>query len=255
MVKKELKIKVKQAGDNAGETPAQEVFRRTEVKYLLTPQQAKNLLAEIANNIKPDKYPESTNASIYFDNASKYLALHSLEKPIYKEKIRLRSYNTPKSLDDTVFVEIKKKYNGIGSKRRIAVRLSDFYNYLETGSLPAKNAQIRRELDYCFKKYDLKPSLFLAYDRRSFTGVGKDRKFRLTFDRNVRYRRDNLRLEYGNKGRNYFKNGEIVMEAKALDAYPLWFAKALSKLKIYPASFSKYGKVCLQINQKGVNYV
>ncbi|MBR3135299.1 polyphosphate polymerase domain-containing protein [Candidatus Saccharibacteria bacterium] len=251
MTSKELKIKVRQVGD----TPAQEVFRRTEVKYLLTPQQAKNLLAEIANNIKPDKYPKGTNASIYFDNASKYLALHSLEKPIYKEKIRLRSYNTPKSLDDTVFVEIKKKFNGIGNKRRIAVRLGDFYDYLKTGNLPTKNAQIRRELDYCFKKYDLHPFLFLAYDRHSYTGIGKDNKFRLTFDQNIRYRRDNLRLEHGTGGRNYFKNGEIVMEAKALDAYPLWFAKALSKLKIYPASFSKYGKVCLQINQKGVAYV
>ncbi|MBR2659368.1 polyphosphate polymerase domain-containing protein [Candidatus Saccharibacteria bacterium] len=252
MVRKEFKIKVKQVGDNAGDPPAQEVFRRTEVKYVLTPQQTQALLGEIKEYIQPDKYPKGTNCSIYFDNDSKYLALHSLEKPIYKEKIRVRSYNTPKSLDDTVFVEIKKKFDGIGHKRRVAVRLKDFYDYLETGSLNTPNAQIRRELDYCFQKYDLHPFLFLAYDRHSYTGTGEDQNFRLTFDQNIRYRLDDLRLEHGSQGQNYFQNGEIVMEAKALDSYPMWFAHALSKLKIYPASFSKYGKVCLYLNERSL---
>ncbi|MBQ9020348.1 polyphosphate polymerase domain-containing protein [Candidatus Saccharibacteria bacterium] len=251
MVTKQLVIKKSRPTQ---ETPIQEVFRREEVKYCLTPEKADLLLQEIAPHIKPDKYPTGTNSSIYFDTRDGYLALHSLEKPLYKEKIRIRSYSCPTTLDSTIFIEIKKKFDGIGNKRRIAVKLRDFYTYLETGSLITENPQIRRELDYCFKFYNLIPYLYLAYDRHSYAGAApEDSTFRLTFDRNIRYRTTNLRLETPGKDTLYFNNGEIIMEAKALDAYPLWFTRALSKLKIYPVSFSKYGKVCqkLYYHQQG----
>ena len=199
--------------------------------------------------LKQDKYFKGTNCSIYFDTKDKYLAMHSLEKPLYKEKIRVRSYNVPKSEDETVFVEIKKKFDGIGNKRRIAVKLSDLYNYFETGEMPTDNPQIKKELDYCFRNYNLKPSLFIAYDRFSYCAKD-DPTFRLTFDHNVRSRATDLKLEHGDRGTKHFKNGEIVMEVKALDALPIWFVRAISKTEIYPASFSKYGRICQKIDTK-----
>ncbi len=220
---------------------AQQIFRRTEIKYLLTEKQVKDLMWLIEPYLKKDKYFKGTNCSVYFDNDSRYLAIHSMEKPLYKEKIRIRSYGVPK-LDDTVFLEIKKKFKGVGSKRRIPVKLSDFYGYLETGKLDSNSEVIKKELDACMERYGLKPTMFLAYDRTSY--CGKDNPtFRLTFDRNVRSRNDDLRLELGDHGKKFFKNNMVVMEVKALDAYPFFFVHALSKLKIYPASFSKYGRV------------
>ena len=198
--------------------------------------------------LKQDKYFKGTNCSIYFDTHDRYLAMHSLEKPLYKEKIRIRSYEVPESEDEIVFVEVKKKFNGVGSKRRIAVKLKDLYDYFETGNLNVDNQQIKQELDYCFKNYDLKPSLFIAYDRLSYCAKD-DPTFRLTFDHNVRSRETDLKLEHGDYGARYFKHQEIVMEVKALDALPLWFVRALSKAKIYPASFSKYGRICQKIKQ------
>ncbi|MBQ9029760.1 polyphosphate polymerase domain-containing protein [Candidatus Saccharibacteria bacterium] len=221
---------------------AQEVFRRVETKYILTPAEFKALLEIIAPYIEKDRYFKATNCSVYYDTDSRYLAIHSMEKPLYKEKIRIRSYNVPKSLDDEIFIEIKKKYNGIGSKRRITTTLKDFYHYEKTGELKTENAQIKAELDHCFNFYHLKPALYVAYDRLSFSGKNDD-NFRLTFDQNVRSREDNLQLEYGDAGDHYFKNHEIVMEVKVLDAYPIWFTRALSHLHIYPASFSKYGRI------------
>ena len=220
----------------------QEVFRRVETKYVLAPSEFQNLLKAIAPFIEKDRYFKSTNCSVYYDTDDRYLAVHSLEKPLYKEKIRVRSYNIPKSLSDQVFIEIKKKYNGIGNKRRITTTLKDFYKYEKTGELKTENPQIKAELDHCFRFYDLKPALYVAYDRLSFAGQN-DENFRLTFDRNVRSRETNLRLELGDEGEKYFKNDEIVMEVKVLNAYPLWFTRALSSLKIYPASFSKYGRI------------
>lgn len=233
---------------------AQQIFRRTEIKYILKKEQVESLLWLIEPYLKKDKYFKSTNCSIYFDSKNRYLAIHSLEKPLYKEKVRIRSYGVPK-LNDIVFMEIKKKYKGIGSKRRIPIKLSDFYNYLETGRLDSNSEVIKTELDNCFKRYDLKPIMFLAYDRTSF--CDKDNPtFRLTFDRNVRSRNNNLRLENGDYGKKFFKGGEIVMEVKALDCFPFYFVHALSKLKIYPSSFSKYGRVTEKdIYRKEYRYV
>lgn len=232
---------------------AKEVFRRVETKYLLKPEEFKKLLDVVAPYIEKDRYFKATNCSVYYDTNERYLAIHSMEKPIYKEKVRIRSYNVPKSLDDSIFIEIKKKFDGVGSKRRIVTTLRDFYYYEKTGELKTDNAQIKAELDHCFSFYHLKPALYVAYDRLSFCGKN-NQDFRLTFDHNVRSREIDLKLEYGDKGENYFENGEIVMEVKALESYPLWFTKALSSLKIYPASFSKYGRIyekCLERN----NYV
>lgn len=229
----------------------QEVFRRVETKYVLKPAEFKALLEIVAPYIEKDRYYKATNCSVYYDTDSRYLALHSLEKPIYKEKIRVRSYNVPKTLNAPVFIEIKKKYAGIGSKRRIETTLKDFYRYEKTGELKTENSQIKAELDHCFKFYHLKPALYVAYDRLSFQGKN-EQDFRLTFDQNVRSREQDLKLECGDKGENYFENGEVVMEAKVLNAYPLWFSKALSHLKIYPASFSKYGRICQKITEGNI---
>ena len=99
-----------------------------------------------------------------------------------------------------------------------------------------------REIDYCFKYYTLIPKLFLAYDRIAYYEKNND-DFRLTFDFNIRSRRNNLNLEKKCSNTNLFDYKYYVMEVKTLDSMPLWFVKILSDLKIYPKSFSKYGEV------------
>lgn len=218
-----------------------ETFRRTEKKFVLTEEQYKKLLDKIKDRIYKDPYYKSTICNIYFDTDNYDLIINSIEKPIYKEKVRLRSYNVP-TLNDNVFLEIKKKYKGVVGKRRITLKLKDFYNYIEKGIIPNCNGQIMNEIDYCFKNYNLKPVMFLAYDRLSYYDK-EDKNFRITIDQNIRSRENNLRLEKGDKGDLYFKDNVYIMEAKALNSYPLWFIKTLSELKIYSTSFSKYGNI------------
>ena len=138
-----------------------EVFRRTEKKFILNQEQYNKLFILINDHLNKDPYYKSTICNIYYDTNNYDLIINSLEKPIYKEKIRLRSYNIP-TLNDNVFLEIKKKYKGIVGKRRITIKLKDFYDYIEKGIKPNCNKQILEELDYCFNHYNLKPSLFLA---------------------------------------------------------------------------------------------
>ncbi len=224
------------------------IFQRVEEKYILTKKERDQILEKIAPYIKKDKFYESKICNIYFDTCNSDLIINSIEKPLFKEKIRLRSYGVP-SLNDDVFLERKEKYEGIVGKRRTKMKLKEFYNYLNTNNYDTKN-QIMKEIDYCFKYYDLYPVIYIAYDRISYKGV-YEKELRITFDEKLRSRREGLKLELGDKGDLYFKEDIYLMEIKTLSSIPLWFVKVLSELKIYPKSFSKYGNIYMkEINNK-----
>ena len=223
------------------------IFRRVEEKYLLTEEEKTKLFKKIDKYLEKDKFYESTISNIYFDNKNSDLIVNSLDKPIYKEKIRLRSYNRLPSLDSEVFLEKKDKYEGIVGKRRIKMTLRDFYNYIDNNKYT--DSQIMKEIDYYIKYYDLKPSIYIAYDRKSYRGKD-DKNLRITFDTNLRSREENLRLELGDAGKKYFKNDYYIMEIKTLFSMPLWLVRSLSELNIFPTSFSKYGRIYEDKNRK-----
>lgn len=230
-----------------------ENFKRMEKKYLLNQKEYDLIIDKLNNYLEKDKYFESKICNIYYDTDNSDLIIHSLDKPLYKEKVRLRSYGVP-SLDSTVFFEIKKKYKGVVGKRRISLKLSDFYNYLNGQKLTTVNSQILKELEYTVNNYNLKPKLFLAYDRHSY--YAKDNKnLRITFDKNIRSREEDLNLEMGDAGNLYFKNPVYIMEIKTLDSYPLWLTHILNGLKIYPTSFSKYGSIFTRKQEEEKIYV
>ena len=217
------------------------IFRRVEKKYIITKEKLEELMNILDDYIVEDKYFENTICNIYFDSDDYTLISKSIDKPVYKEKVRMRSYFVP-SLDTKVFLEIKKKYKGVVGKRRVAATLKEIYEYLENGIDMENETQIMKEIDYMFKLYDLKPKAFIAYDRLSYHAKN-NKDFRITIDKNLRARLDNLRLEYSDEGFLILDENKYIMEIKTLDAYPKWFADVLSSLKIYPSSFSKYGNL------------
>ena len=215
------------------------VFQRVEQKYILSKEQRDNLLEKINEYVEKDPYFESKICNIYFDNNENDLMVNSLEKPEFKAKVRLRSYDVP-NMDSQVFLEVKDKYKGVVGKRRIKLSLKEFYDYYENGLV--KDNQIMKELNYYFKMFDLKPFIFLAYDRNSYYEKG-NRNLRITLDSNLRSRYNDLRLELGDNGKKYFDEDTYIMEIKVMNAIPLWLTKILSELKIYPTSFSKVGSI------------
>lgn len=218
-----------------------ENFERVEKKYLLTKSEYEKILSDLSEYIKPDIHPDSKICNIYFDTDKDDMIISSLEKPKYKEKVRLRSYIVP-DMDSQVFLEIKKKYKGVVGKRRIAFKLSDFYKYMKGEKNLDVNKQILNEIDYTIKTKNLKPKIFIAYDRKSYDALNEP-DLRITFDYKIRSRRDDLRLEMGDAGSLYFKDDMYIMEIKTLNNYPLWLTRILSKNNIYETSFSKYGKI------------
>lgn len=217
------------------------VFNRVEQKYILSQKQYEALIKNLPSNVKIDKYGVHTICNIYYDTKTNEIIRNSIEKPIYKEKIRIRSYGIP-TLESNVFLEIKKKYNGIVNKRRVRLTLQEIYDYIENKIKPKSEMQILKEIDYFLGRYNLDKKIFIAYDREAYFDE-KDESFRMTFDRNIRSRECDVRLENGDYGEKLFKEDYLLMELKTNGAIPLWLVKNLSELKIYPTSFSKYGEI------------
>lgn len=218
----------------------QYVFKRREVKYLLTREQAEQVRRALADRMRPDEHGRSTLRNVYFDTPDYLLIRRSLEHPLYKEKLRVRSYG-PAGPDTAAFVELKKKYRKTVYKRRTCATAREAMAFLGTGAaLP--DSQIVREIDFARRRYaPLRPAMFLSYDRQAFF-ARDDREFRITFDDAIQWRVEDVTLEAGPGGEDLLPPDRVLMEVKAGGAYPLWAAEVLSDLRLFPASFSKYGR-------------
>ena len=218
----------------------QTVFRRYELKYLLTMAQKETVLKAMQPYMKLDKYGRTTIRNLYYDTDTYLLIRRSIEKPAYKEKLRIRSYSRIDA-DSTAFVELKKKYKSIVYKRRISLPYTDATAWLSREKHPAKHTQIANEIDYFLDYYgSLHPTVFLSYERKAYyCNDGSD--FRVTFDDNILCRQEDLSLESEVYGTPILPEGKVLMEIKCSGGIPLWMTHVLSEEKIYKTSFSKYG--------------
>lgn len=227
----------------------QSVFQRYEKKYMLDRQQYDRLGRMLADRMEADAYGRYTICNLYYDTSDYRMIRTSLEKPVYKEKLRVRSYGVPGE-EDSVFVELKKKYEGIVYKRRIALPKAQASACLKAGSFreavapDSPDGQIAGELNWVLRYYRPLPVLYLAYDRTAWRG--KDNPdLRITFDTEIRFRQDRLDLSAGDEGERLLVEDSILMEVKFPHSMPLWLARELSCLSVFPVSFSKYGS-CYQ---------
>ncbi len=218
----------------------QTVFKRYELKYLLTQAQKEAVLDAMADFMEPDAYGRTTIRNIYFDTDNFRLIRRYIDKPAYKEKLRVRSYQQA-APDSTVFVELKKKVDSIVYKRRISLRAKEAMEWLLEQKHCRRNTQISREIDYFLQFYgSLRPAVFLSYEREAyFSRDGSD--FRVTFDNHILCRQENISLEAAVYGTPLLQPGQVLMEIKCSGGIPLWMTRVLSQEQIYKTSFSKYG--------------
>lgn len=224
-----------------------DVFNRHEIKYMLSDDICRRIIRLLGNDMVIDEHNNNGSfyhiCNIYYDTPQHDIIRKSIDKPVYKEKLRLRSYGMADP-EDKVYLEMKKKFNGLVNKRRTGIRLEDAYRYITDKEKPAlksyMNLQVLGEIDYFVRRYQLCPMVFLSYDRYAFYGK-EDNSFRVTIDTNIRSRRSDVRLDSKEYGELLLPPGMWIMEAKAETAVPLWFARLLSEECLYPTSFSKYG--------------
>ncbi len=218
----------------------QTVFKRYELKYLITKAQKEVLIQAMIPHMEPDGYGSSTVRNLYFDTDTYLLIRRSIEKPAYKEKLRLRCYGTAEP-GSIVFAELKKKYKSIVYKRRISLPCKEAMEWI-TGENHCRNhTQISDEVDYFLDYYGpLHPTVFLSYEREAF--YSKDSSdFRVTFDDNILVRQKDLSLSVEPYGTPILSEDKVLMEIKCSGGIPLWMTEILSREHIYKTSFSKYG--------------
>lgn len=218
----------------------QSIFKRYELKYMLTRAQWQALLEVMQNYMQADQYGRYQIHNIYFDTPDYQIIRNSLEKPMYKEKLRLRQYGTP-SADKMAFIELKKKYKGVVYKRRIDLPQHQAIDYLWRGEANGAASQILSEIDYFKATHPtLMPRVHLSYEREAYAYAADD-DFRVTFDFNIKMRDTDVTLSPDAADKPVLSDEYVLMEVKTVRGVPLWFAEALSKLQIYKTSFSKYG--------------
>lgn len=229
----------------------QMIFMRHEIKYLLTKEQRAAVRSAMEDHMIPDIHGRNTTCSLYFDTPDYRLIRRSLEHPLYKEKLRLRSYGVAEE-DTIVFVELKKKYDSVVYKRRIGMTEADAERFL-LGHEPVMDTQISREIQYCIRNYPrLAPACMLSYQREAFYDRD-DHEFRMTFDDTVLWRDHHLSLRDGIFGEPILEDGYALLEVKTAEAIPLWLVKVLSENHIYKTSFSKYGTAYQIINKRRIS--
>lgn len=217
----------------------QMIFKRYELKFMMTKAQRDQVLQVMKTYMDPDPHGKSTIQSLYFDTPEFLLVRRSMEKPLYKEKLRLRSYGVATE-DTEVFMELKKKYDSVVYKRREGMTEREAGSYIQTHVSP-RESQIFKEIDYTLEQYKgLKPTVLLSYDREAYYAKD-DHDFRMTFDENILWRDYDVDLKKGIYGTNVIDSNLVLMEVKVAAAIPLWLVRLMNELGISKTSFSKYG--------------
>ncbi len=218
----------------------QETYKRYEKKYILTQEQYRHLMLVLGGIFQPDVYGCHRICNVYFDTPDYRLIRASIEKPLYKEKLRLRSYGETIGLDTKVYVELKKKFESVVYKRRMEMRFEDARKYLYYGIAPKEQGQIFSELDYTIRRYGLRAMAYIAYEREARI-CQMDPEIRATFDWDIIGRSGELDLQVEPYGKPILEEEKILMELKLPGVMPVWLSRILGELAIYPASYSKYG--------------
>ena len=220
------------------------VMKRYELKYLLNGEQTEYLRKRLQGHMQPDHFGRTSIASLYYDTPDYRLIRQSVEKPQFKEKIRLRSYGLA-SGESPVFLELKRKAYGIVYKRRVQSTIPLVHRFFAGEGDICAGGQINREIT-SFRDYykTLVPSCLIIYDRTAYFEPEGD--LRLTIDEAPRYRTSDLDLTSSMEGRLLLESDWTVLEVKVQQAMPLWLSAILDEGKIFKGSFSKYGEAYRQ---------
>ena len=239
-------------------------FERYEKKFLVTDVQAKRLIDVLTGelNMRFDEYCEGGKLysihNIYFDDEENSVITRSLMRPKFKEKLRLRSYEYPTSGDEPVFLELKRKINGVVTKRRAILPYNAAMDFVTKGKRPlAESYQQERmlsEIGFFLSRKKVSPKVMISYDRLALFDAS-DPTLRVTFDKNIETRRYDVDLMLGPGGEQLLEPNERLMEIKFHKALPKRLCDLLTAEKIFMTRFSKYGSEYSRLREHEISHL
>ncbi len=213
-----------------------EVFNRYEYKYKVDIMTARKLMKIFDENLNLDPYCSQYGTykivNHYVDSLDYQLIRKSITKPLYKHKLRIRTYNENPDFNDFVYFEIKKKFKGLVNKRRCKMTYGEACILIKEKKLEIKkdyiNEQILKEIIYILEDNNYEIKNQIIYDRIAYFDDRKN--LRISFDFDIH--------SYNNQ---LLDKELTLMEIKTATSMPLWVVKLLNDYKIHKTSFSKYG--------------
>lgn len=228
-------------------------FQRFEKKFLINKDVLETLIPIIEEHMEMDEHCQKWKtyavSNLYYDTENQDVIRESLHQPFYKEKLRMRSYGIPVSDRAPVFLELKKKVNGVVTKRRTRITFAEARRFMADRTYPSRTdymtSQVLKEIEYYLRHNDVKAVCRISYNRLAYFDR-EDPNFRLTIDQDIHYmneKKEGKEVNFQNphKGSPILPDNLYLMEVKVRDAYPLWFANIVHTEGIFPVSFSKYG--------------
>ena len=216
-------------------------FQRIETKYVISKETLADLLKEFEAYMAEDEHAYSTIGNLYYDTPTYQMIRESLEKPYFKEKLRVRTYDASPQADSQVFLEIKKKTENLVTKRRLAADLLAAESYLDGDYSQLTDVQIDKEMAWLTQRFaHIQPMMYIGYNRYSMKGI-EDERIRITFDHDLTYRPYDLSLLAGLHGDYLLPANHVIMEVKIPETCPLWLSEIMDRYQLSPSSFSKYG--------------
>jgi SPX domain protein involved in polyphosphate accumulation len=222
-------------------------FNRFELKYLLTSTQANAFREDLILHVDVDPHAGPAGsyplASLYYDTDDHRFYWEKLDGIKFRRKLRIRSYDPAPEPSTLVFAEIKQRVNRVTQKRRIVAPLADALALCGSGVIPEhdpRDAATYEEIAAMTLYYDLAPTVITLYERQAFVGRETDPGLRITFDKDIRYRADDLDLASGAPGRPAINPSWEVMEIKVNERIPFWLTDLVARHDCELIRISKY---------------
>lgn len=218
-----------------------ETMSRHDIKYIIDEKTVGELRkCLLANNMRKQIHDSDLVVSAYCDTDDFASIRKCIDDPKHKEKIRIRSYG-PIGDDDLAYLEIKRKENGLLTKRRVKVRYGDIPGIL-SGSQKMQG-EFGDELDDFLSRYpNSEPRIRISYERESYKAEDESSDLRVTLDHDIRYKvGKGIRLD-GSDGTCLMSPRRYIIEIKTLGETPKWLDMFFKSRSLKPRSYSKYAK-------------
>ncbi len=227
---------------------------RHEFKYIVHESKIDTLRQMVLPFVNVDKFADASDSnqytvrSIYFDTPRYDFYFEKIDGIKNRKKVRLRGYDKEDN-NNTVFLEIKRKYDSPIIKYRAPVKFEDAIDIFRQSRINGhiilrdsfpKGYENSKRFFYQVYSKNLRPVVLVIYEREAYLSKF-DETVRITFDKNLRgspY--PSLSQLYSEENAKRSIPGHFILEVKFNNHFPGWLSPVVSRLGLKKQSASKY---------------
>jgi hypothetical protein len=219
---------------------------RYECKYLVLEAWVPEIRRIIGPFVRPDRFAPQAGgmyriSSLYLDSPD--LQLLRMAREGWSERMKLRARTYSERQEDPVFLEVKRRFNGVVHKTRARLARAEVRAPLRSHAwgAPARSGPSElRQFVHLAQHFAVRPVRHVRYLREAYESRGGE-PVRVTFDRALEQAegRDGELSPDGSRWRPLGLEG-VVLELKFTGGFPLWMGALVARFELERRSISKY---------------